>query len=197
MIVTLTGPSAGGKSTALRYFMSTQRERWSPEVVPKYVTRQRRSDDGNEVVHVESIPSYCDLVYEQYGTRYGFESKSVRENLEAGSDCLIIVNDVRVVADLRSIFGPNVLSVFVFKENPSLERFQQIADSRGVPATSDVLRRFQKAQAIFRIYIENIIMFDRTVLNVGNRTLLRRQVESVVSTVVAQKAESIARMSTR
>jgi guanylate kinase len=187
MIITLTGPTACGKSTALRFFMDSKRSHWMPKIIPKFVTRDKRNDDGDEVIHVKSIPEDCDLVYEQYGTRYGFSSGKIREFVSDGKDCLIIVNDVRVLDDLRTLFGPQLITVFVFKENPRVENYRRIAKSRGVTSEDEIMRRIQKAQAIFRIYIENITLFNRTVLNVGDLLMLELQVERIIDFIVEKK----------
>ena len=76
-VITLTGPSGAGKSTTLRYFLDYANSSFRPEMVPKYTTRPPHDDDEGEVICGKVIPDKCDLVYEQYGVRYGLELETI------------------------------------------------------------------------------------------------------------------------
>lgn len=180
-LITLTGPSGCGKSTALTYFLRAQRTGFKPMVIPKYTTRSRRDDDGGEVISgCERLPQNCDLVYEQYGVRYGLALEDIFSFLAEGASPLVILNDVRTVEDVREALGPQVRSLFIFRESPSLERYMALGEKRGSANEVDLQRRFRKAEAIYRIYIENIHLFDHVILNAFGRRELRRQVVKVV-----------------
>ena len=72
-------------------------------------------------------------------------------------------------------------SIFVFREGPTFERYRQLANSRGVQNEEDTERRFRKAQAIYRIYIENIHLFDHVIVNGGSRKDLKMQVRRITN----------------
>lgn len=179
-VITLTGPSGSGKSTALGYLLRLSNKDFQPVLVPKYTTRHSRRDDYGEAVSVRTIPKTCDLVYEQYGVRYGLRVRTLFDHLAKGESPVVILNDVRTVQDVRTALGPLVRSIFVFREHPSLETQRRLAEARDVRDEDDVRRRFDKAQAIYRIYIENIQLFDHVIINSGSRRPLKSQVHQII-----------------
>ena len=179
-VITLTGPSGSGKSSALVYLLSRTVPGFDPILIPKYTTRAPRSDDRGESICVDVIPPECDLVYEQYGARYGVNSQMLFDRLAVGKSPILIVNDVRLVEDLRNTFGKLVRSIFIFRKGPTIDQYQKLAASRNVSDERDYQNRFNKAQAIYRIYIENIHLFDHVILNSGNRRTLKTQALKIV-----------------
>ena len=179
-VFTLTGASGSGKSTVVDCLLALACNQFRPEVVPKFTTRAPRTEDERETICVQEIPAECDLVYEQYQVRYGLNSGKLFELVRDGRSPIVILNDVRTVEDVKAALGRTVRSVFVFREGPSLERLTELAAARGVRDQKDIERRFRKAQAIYRIYIENIYLFDHVILNSGTRGDLRLQVRQLV-----------------
>jgi guanylate kinase len=176
-VITLTGPSRAGKSTTLEYLLKHASDRFEPVIVPKHTTRSSRRDDTGEVL-CQGIPPECDLIYELYGERYGLKSSTLFEHISHGRSPLVILNDVRAVEDVRNAFRELVRSIFIFRHNPSSDIYhQELIDSRGKEAAEP---RFQKAQTIFRIYIENIHLFDHVIVNSGYESELRTQVAQIV-----------------
>lgn len=163
----------------LRELLAARNARFEPVTVTKYSTRHPRQDDRDEIRCVAEIPAQCDLVYEQYGVRYGFSRTDLVEKLRQGLSPIVIVNDVRTVGDLRRMLGPIATSAYIFRSAPSLEKLVSLGEARGA-ALDEYHQRFQKAQAIHRIYIENIHLFDHVVLNVQSRPKTRSQVRSIV-----------------
>lgn len=177
-VITLTGPSRAGKSTTIRYLLERENAHFRPELVPKYTTRSPRKDDKREVICVEQIPGECDLVYQLYDRLYGLEMRTLFDLVAQGKSPLVILNDVRVVEDVRNAFRELVESVFIFRQNPlSKEYRKELLDSRG---EEDGLQRFLKAQTIFRTYIENIHLFDHVIINYGTLGNLKWQVQQIV-----------------
>ena len=179
-LITLTGPSGSGKSTALKYLLSFRTREFRPIRIPKYTTRPSRRDDHGEAISVRAIPKGCDLVYEQYGVRYGLKLATLFDHLAEGDSPIVILNDVRTVEDVRIALGPIVRSVFVFRKGPSLETQRRLAQARDAKGEEDVNRRFDKSKAIYRIYIENIQLFDHVIINSGIREGLKAQVRQII-----------------
>src|ERR1044072_3531807 len=96
-VITLTGPSGAGKSTALQELLRCAKKSFAPLRVPKFTTRDPRSDDAGEAISVERIPDKCDIVYEQYGVRYGLSLTTLFEGLASGRSPIVILNDIRAV----------------------------------------------------------------------------------------------------
>ena len=125
----------------------------------------------------------CDLVYEQYGNQYGIHFSSIYECLKVGRSPIIILNDVRTVEDIRTFLGKKCISLFVFRKVPLKEDFYEIGKTRNTEV-EETEERYEKANAIYRIYIENIHLFDKLILNTQNgydslRCILMQLVESM------------------
>lgn len=180
-IITLTGPSQSGKSTAIDYFLSIKKKGYKPVCIPKYTTREARDDDKErEVLYCDVLPDFCDLVYQQYDNRYGLALNFIEQNLIDGITSIIVINDVRTISEVKRIFGPLCNSVFVFRKSPTYESFKKEADKRGVADENVIIKRLKKAEAIYRIYIENIHLFDNVIINAFKKLELKKQVKAII-----------------
>lgn len=192
-VITLTGPSGAGKSTLIEYMLSMSSPGFSPVVIPKYTTRSPRKGEATSTIETniyseiicvsEMLPPECNLVYEQYGVRYGLQFDDIYKHLAKRQTPIVILNDIRTVEDVRNAFEGIVKSIFVFRESPSLETFSQLAVSRGNFDPVEVNKRFQKAQSIYRIYIENIHLFDHVALNFGDISNLWDQAGAIINSL--------------
>lgn len=195
-IITITGPSGCGKSTFIKYLINQQNADFLPCVITKYTTRKKRDEDdykkvGNykyiEAKCVKSLPKSCDFIYEQYSVRYGIRLGTLFDKLNKGFSPIVILNDVRAVEDLRNMLGKNVISIFIFKESPSLEKHILLGKQRGVDNKNIAEIRYRKAQNIYRIYIENIQLFDRVILNCGKEKDLLFLAKNIINNLFIEK----------
>ena len=74
---------------------------------------------------------------------------------------------MRTVEDIKTKLGGQCFSIFIFREAPNKEHFIKIGQERNEPLNKTEIR-FKKAENIYRIYIENIHIFDKLILNVGD-----------------------------
>ncbi len=188
-VVTLTGAAHCGKSTIGNMFMDFADEAFNPIRMKKYTTRKARAND-DDVKSVANIPRQCDLVYEQYGIRYGIELEEIYHALEEGETPIIVINDIRAVEDLKAVFGSLVISIFLYRRAAVYEEFydEERARASDRATEADIEKtaktRYEKAQAIYRIYIENIQLFDRVILNPFNRKdAAKKQVWHIVESM--------------
>jgi guanylate kinase len=179
-IITLTGASASGKSYVIEKIIEVSNEfhntgsSFTPVPFPKYTTREYRATEIAkkqkkefvDVISVDEIPSECDLVYRAYGKEYGLKTEDLKENLDKGKSPMVVINDIRAVEELKTVFSGKVLSLFLFRNVPNFEEFKEEANRRGNVSDKELLERYIKATALYRIYIENITVFDRVILNV-------------------------------
>jgi guanylate kinase len=178
-VITVTGPSQSGKSLVLQKIralsgvLNEQGYAFNPQLIKKKTTREYRIDelkalDNNQeidVEHVETIPEDHDLVYQSYGLRYGLNTKYIAELLNEGKTPYAVINDIRAVEELKEVFPNQVLSIFLFRKIPDLSDFKREAMLRGNVTEVEVYARYEKAVAIYRMYIENIALFDKVILN--------------------------------
>ena len=196
-VVTLTGPSQCGKSTIRDFFINRANAKFKPVIFKKYSTRSARGESEDDTIFCSEIPRHCDLVYEQYGERYGFRFDDIYEHLEKGESPIIVLNDVRAVDDVRTALRPQVISFFLYRRPPTMDNFYEEEKRRAEKRISEktifdtAQKRYNKAKAIYRIYIENIQLFDRVILNVDDLSYTEKQVENVVDTI-SQKTRALA-----
>lgn len=191
-VITITGPSRAGKSTTVDRLQRLENDTFKPKLVHKYTTRRPRKDDEDDEVRFAGakLPDGCDLIYEQYGSRYGLDSRKLVECLTKGQSPIVILNDVRAVEDVRNAFRERVRSIFIFRHDPLSEEYrEELINSRG--EAGEV--RFRKAQAIYRIYIENIHLFDHVIVNSGTFEELEIQVKQVVKSLIGGPPSTSAR----
>jgi guanylate kinase len=179
-VVTLTGPSGCGKSTVVAELLACANSVFVPKLASKYTTRPARAEDGPEIISVSEIPQDCDLAYEHAGIRYGQRSVDVVEMMTEGVSPLVILSDVRSVSDLRRKLGPNVLSLYIHRANPSREVLLELAGQRN-GAAEEYERRYEKARSAHRIYMDNISLFDHVVLNAHSLRWTRVQLQAIVN----------------
>jgi guanylate kinase len=200
-IITLTGQSQCGKSTVINLFMESENEFFRPERIKKYTTRKGRAND-EDVICKSEIPPNCDILYEQYGNLYGLDSDMFYKMLRQGKTSIVVINDIRAIEDLRSIFGDLIISLFLYRKPADLNEFEKeekerVKETKGEKdkIIADIAKtRYEKAQAISRIYIENIQMFDHVILNIDNhieytKTQIRHIIEELTEAVQGLKKQ--------
>ena len=184
-VITLTGPSQCGKSTIRNFLIKQKGDSFSPVIFKKYTTRKPREFE-DDTICVDQIPPFCDLVYEQYGVRYGFRFNDLYDLLECGKSPIIVLNDVRAVEDVRTALAPQVVSLFLYRKPPIKDNFVAEEMKRAVLGTDPqeieeiAQSRFDKAKAIYRIYIENIHLFDNVILNTSDIKFTEQQLTHIV-----------------
>ncbi len=183
-VITLTGPAHCGKSTIREMFMESATQYYIPIMIQKETTREKRQSD-DDVKCVNHISSKCDLVYEQYGVRYGMCTEELYMCLEEGKTPIVVLNDIRAVEDIKSILGNLVYSIFLYRKPALYEEFYKEEKERYPQKSKKELEygariRYEKAQAIYRIYIENIQLFDKVIINSFDKEATRKQVSCIL-----------------
>ena len=182
-IITLTGPSACGKGLVTKAIIDYSHKLaengifFKPFIFRKDVTRTYRFNEALTILKgelssldvnsVPKIPDTDDLVYRTYGDEYALSSIDLTNALKRGESPIVVINDVRVVEELKRIYEGQVLSLFIFRHIiPDVEQHKKASSARGGITTQKTLSRYEKAVALYRVFIENIHMFDRVILNV-------------------------------
>lgn len=105
----------------------------------------------------------CDVVYEHYTRRYGFRISNIVSAVASNKHVVIIVNEIRAIRELRNLFGPLIVPIFVYRS----ARIDTTAlmESRGSTDEREADRRKRKAVVILRRYMENIELYRHVILN--------------------------------
>lgn len=118
-----------------------------------------------DVEHIAGLKKRHNFVYETYEDLYAFDKQDLQSELDKGNSPILVVNDVRVIYELKKIFPNKVLALFVFRDIRQEEDTHiQASQARGT--ASQAAKRFEKAVALYRVFIENNHLFDRVILNV-------------------------------
>lgn len=108
------------------------------------------------------------LAYINYGNYYGFSIDEINNYIEHGRDAVIIVNDIGLTKDLKNIYEGQCVSCYVHRAiTKNKEIFMEIARQRGDTEES-AEKRYKQAVKDFERYINNIELYDYTILNTEN-----------------------------
>ncbi len=152
------------------------------------------ADNENDKLAVETlyqeanvIPAGCDFVYEQFTYRYGLATNDILKGLKENLSPVVIVNDIRTLKDIKGVFGPLAVCIFLYRniedrEIHNLQEKRGAIDASGKLDERQIRRRIGKICAMFRKYIENIYLFDHVILNTTTEEDMLRQMKKIVST---------------
>ena len=203
-IISLMGPSQSGKSFVIKKFIHNACAGFVPQLVPKQATRQLRQEevealargDMIDVEHVEEITA--DLCYQTYGERTGVEIDKLISIANSGRVPIVVINDIMAIAKLKKECQKRdksicVISVFLFRSIPVKKEYFRESRRRGNVNKSETEQRFDKAKTVYRIYIENMHMFDFVMLNTvkyrgkrlaGSDTIVDQQIRAIRDNII-------------
>jgi len=116
----LTGASGIGKSTLMFKLSKTG----MCEIAPKYSERLKRKG-LDDIIYVDSVYDKelsCDIVYELYGTKYGVNTKEIKEKLQNNNQ-VIIISDIESIKKLRNIFRKRIITIYISISNIHMKSF--------------------------------------------------------------------------
>ena len=166
-LVVVVGAPGSGKDLLIRAVndLGTQHA----QIVPKHTSRQRRQDDGNEMI-CPGDENYdieaCDIIYENYGDRYGFECSMIWQGLKKGIFQVIVVSDINTINKLKEKFRDIMISVYVHSET-NADEYERTEVAFGED-TNYVKQRSKNYRQAFDIFLKNYLAFDHVFIYTGN-----------------------------
>ena len=164
----------------------------------KYTERAGRGaeDRGEAISCPNGIPDECDIIYENYGYRYGVSSMDLVNALNEGLCPLIVLNNVRAIETIRKHFP--TLSLFAYRTQANEEIFLKTEQDRNIDGkrteaqvAKDARTRFSKASALHATWTENMGLFDNLILNVSEGpTDTRKQVFNILDEAVQKSCRN-------
>jgi len=91
-------------------------------IIPKYVTRARRADDGPETITTDRIPGQCHT-YRFFGNEYGVDPATVRATLEQFGFGVVTISNIeraRIVERMVQQWGMEAHLVYLHQRMPEL-----------------------------------------------------------------------------
>jgi len=138
------------------------------QIVPKHTSRLRRYDDGNEMIcNGDSCYNIdgCDIIYENFGDRYGIESLRIWEGLKNGVFQVAVVSNIQAINKLKELFGELLVLVYVHSEMSADDYLN--AEAVLGSNTDYVKKRAASYRAAFDIYLENYLAFNHVLIYSG------------------------------
>lgn len=159
------------------------------KILPKYTTREARTNDDEGIITVKELPKECEYRYEQYGKEYGLLSRMLADYRKNGKIPTVIINHPKVLRQLRSKFGSSMKSYFVHRRKPSRGEFTEIylKERGGVPDPDVIEKRYQGALDIYSMYPNEIMLFDNIIFNVGDGF---NEVKEIIHQIFEEPIES-------
>ena len=175
-IIALMGPSQSGKSFVIKKILNNFSEGFKPVLVAKQTLRALRIDEQEalargEQIDVEPVEKItADLVYQTYGKRTGVSIDKLVSIANEGCVPVVVINDIMAMAKLKKECLKHdkdicVISVFLFRRIPVRNEYFEESKRRGNVNDAETEQRFDKAKTVYRIFIENMHMFDFVMLN--------------------------------
>lgn len=170
--VVIVGGPGSGKDFAIQAMNDLGAQH--AQIIPKHTSRRRKADDEAEMVCSDDegyALDRCDILYENYGAKYGLMTKEVWRGLRGGVFQVAVVSNLEAINGLRRIFGSLLLLVYVHSE-VSPEEFKRTS----LGTKEYVEERYQKYRMAFDLYLDNFLAFDHVLIWSGDRENLFDQI---------------------
>jgi len=149
---------------------------FAPILISKETNRELREDEkraiaNKEKIDVKPVPKFtADLMYQTYGKRTGTTISELIDKANEGNTPVVIINDIMAMSKLKrecKLRDPDicVISFFLFRRIPVRSEFFEESKKRGNVPDEETEQRYDKAKTLYRIYIENMYVFDYVILN--------------------------------
>jgi hypothetical protein len=137
------------------------------DAVPKHTSRDRRHDDGEEMI-CPGDTGYdlgkCDIRYENYGDSYGIRSRRIWDGLRKQRFQVAVVSDIDAIRQLQEIFGQLMVLIYIHSEK-SIEDYR--ADQEKYGDLGYVDRRVEEYEQARELYLKHFLAFNHVLISAG------------------------------
>ena len=148
-------------------------------ILPKHTTRDRRENDGEEMIcpgdagfNMQS----CDVQYQNFGTTYGINTREIRERLEDGISSSIVVSNESALKYLQGMFPNEVVTIYI----QGLSKEEYIIQERKNSNDEYVQKRIAQYDNANSFYYTNWLFFDHIIINNGDLKDLKLQIHNIL-----------------
>lgn len=139
------------------------------KIVPKHTSRNRQSDDGTEMIccddELYDIDG-CDIIYENYKSKYGIKSLDIWENINREVAQVIVVSNINAINKLLEMFGEAVKIIFIHSSlNADQYRKEQMALGNSNEYIENRISKYDKAIEMFHgnyKYFDHVLIFENS-----------------------------------
>ena len=158
------------------------------EIVPKHTYRQWRFGDDSEMI-CEEIPSQdnngqmidnpdydinnCDVIYENYGSKYGIKTSDIWKKLMDGIIQVLVVSNKEALNKLKNKFGNLAVVIYVYSHvtkeeylrNEKIKQEKRKAENNNYKIDEAYLKnRAENFDMSWNIYVDNFMLFDHVLI---------------------------------
>ncbi|MBL4941862.1 MAG: hypothetical protein JKY81_09385 [Colwellia sp.] len=134
-------------------------------IVPKHTSRERQSDDGNEMICSDDNDydlAGCDITYENYENKYGIKSFDIWNNINDEVAQVIVVSNIRAINKLLAMFGSVIKIVFIHSSlNVEEYHKEQIVLGNSTEYIENRISQYDKA---INMFLKNYNYFDHVLI---------------------------------
>jgi len=159
------------------------------EIVPKHTNRKWHADDYNEMI-CEKIPNpadpfadyidnpnydidNCDIVYENYGSKYGIKTVDIWDGLMRGTMQVLVVSNSKALNQLINAFGKLAVTLYVYspitrdayiKSTREKEERTHVENPYYLVDEEYISSRVKRFDMSWNIYVDNFMLFDHVLI---------------------------------
>lgn len=160
MLIVLVGTTLTVAKNSYDYF-----EKRGYSIIPKYTFRPDAnafSSINPPTMHTEEEVDRCDFVYTIHGGKTGFYKSQIMDAVRGRSNALITMSpdNFDFLREIIASFGEYVIPIFLYIDEKSLETLTRthIQDEQRVQM------RLATGRALRQLYLENMLLFEKTVI---------------------------------
>ncbi len=147
-------------------------------ILPKHTTRHHEKGDGEEMICPEDdgfdIES-CDLQYNNFGTKYGINTKEIEERLEDGISSSIVISNRGALEQLKTKFPEAIVNIYI----QGLSKEEYIVQQKGHLEEEYVKKRVEEYEKADELYYSQWLDFNHVIINNGDLSDLKRQIDLI------------------
>lgn len=148
-------------------------------ILPKYATRKRNENDGDEIICPEDENfdiNSCDLQYTKHGTTYGIKTYELQERLNDGISSSLVLSDSKSLEKLEKLFPGQIVTIFVH----GLSKKEYAIQEKKHLNEEYVKKRLQDYDKDTEFYYNYFLDFDHVLINNGDSADMKLQIDTIM-----------------
>lgn len=194
----IDGAAGTGKTDMLDYIQDKYSGRNQIAVLPKYTTREHRSEEKNRKLSLDlkfiSYRGFQELQnepdfysYKYGGHSYGFHKNEIDKLLATFQNLFIIVRDRKTIQDLIQDYPKFcTIPVFIYTDREQCEK-RLIKDSY---SEEDVKFRLSRQSLAWEDYLKHSDLYREVIINNSNRNDFHRLIDSLLKKYSPENEEN-------
>lgn len=129
----------------------------------KVTTRPKNIGDKDDLRHISGISKKFNVTYEKQGHKYGISTSEIWELLSKGKIVLLVASDNDTIEKIVDEFG-DICTVLYLHANYNIDVIKRDLQKKDL-SESEIKKRLSGIDELYKIYVENMKLFDHVLLN--------------------------------